>query len=417
MPVTGNYNVGAARSPLLNANHILSSIFNMIISQKVFSDNIKGTYGSLAERFKVDGTLFGDTKLYYATDILESSDWIQDDAAELNVLDINRPDSPKCQYVEISKFRKCWITVDNYTTKQAWSSIDAFSNFNQVTLSWLSDTKRVYESRLINCYVGQTVSAANKATTTVHLESASATDPLYGVTGEEKNRMEASFIGQALADLLVDLKDTSRDYNDYGFMRSYSLDDLMFVWNSKWVNKIRKVDLPTIFHDSNVVGNLDEELLPARYFGRAVTASDMGSGKIIKSDGTIDTTKGTLRSNVEITITVNSHDYHLFPGDDIVATVTLIGNKRTAGQGTTDAAAVTVAASSADFKPAETYIEDDTVICKVIHKEAVPFMAAFSVNTSFYNNRNLSENYYLIWGFSEPCYLYNRPFLTVKASL
>lgn len=417
MATTGNFNVGNARSPLLNANMIFGSIFNMIISQRVYSDNIKGTYGSLADKFKVDGTLLADTKLYYATDILESEDWIQDSSAELNVLDINRPDSPKVQYVQIDQFRKCWITVDNYLTKQAWSTIDAFSTFNQVTLSWLGDTKRVYESRLINCYVGKAVSQANRNTITVHLESAAATDPLYGVTGEEKNRMEASLIGQNLADLMVDLKDTTRDFNDYGFMRSYSLDDVMFVWNSKWINKIRKVDLPTIFHDSNIVGRMDEEILPARYFGRPVTASDMGSGKIIKADGTIDTTKGTLRSDVEITISVNSHSYHLFPGDDIVGTVTLLGNKASAGQGTTDAAAVTVAASSANFKPDETYIEDDTIICKVIHNEAVPFMGAFSVNTSFYNVRNLSENHYLIWGYSNPCYLYNRPFLTVKASL
>ena len=416
MPTTGNFNVGNARSPLLNANHIFSSIFNMIISQKVFSDNIKGTYGSLADKFRVDGTLYGDTKLYYATDILESEDWIQDSAAELNVLDINRPDSPKVQYVQIDQFRKVWMTIDNYLTKQAWSTPDAFGTFNSVTLSWLNDTKRVYESRLINCYVGKTVSGAERASISVDLTSASATDPLYGITGEEKNRMEASLIGQTLADLMVDLKDTSRDFNDYGFMRSYALSDVMFVWNSKWINKIRKVDLPSLFHDQNVVGNMDEEVLPARYFGNTLTASDMGSGKIVKTDGTIDPTKGTLRSDVEITITVNSHNYHLFPGDDIVKTVTLLGNKAAAGQGTTDAAAVTVAASSANFTPAQTYIEDGSVICKIIHNDAVPYMSAFSINTSWYNPRNLSENHYLIWGFSNPCYLYNRPFITVKAT-
>lgn len=31
----------------------------MIISQQVFSDNIKGVYGDLASRFKTDGTLYG----------------------------------------------------------------------------------------------------------------------------------------------------------------------------------------------------------------------------------------------------------------------------------------------------------------------------------------------------------------------
>lgn len=416
MATTGPFNVGATglRNPLLNANHLFGSIFNMIISQRVFYDNIKGTYGTLAERFKVDGGLYGDTKLYYATDILESEDWIQDSNAELNVLAINRPDNPKVQYVQIDTFRKVWITIDNYLTKQAWSTAGAFSQFNSVTLGWLADTKRVYESRMINCYVGQTKSNADRGTIKVNLDDASSGDPLYNITGEEKNRMEASIIGQALADLMVDLKDTTRDFNDYGFMRSYALSDLMFVWNSAWKNKIRKVDLPTIFHESNVVENLEEETLPARYFGRAVTASDAGSGKVIKTDGTIDPTKGTLRANVEITLTINSHDYHLFPADDIVATITSIGNKITAGQGTTDAAAVTVGTTSVDLLYSQVYLEESRCICKIMHKDAVPFMGAFSVSTSWWNPRNLSENHYLIWGFSKPCYLYNRPFLTVE---
>ena len=414
MATSGNFNVGNARSPLLNANHIFGSIFNMIISQKVFSDNIKGTYGTLAERFKIDGGLFGDTKLYYATDILESEDWIQDSSADLNVLAVNRPDSPKCQYVQIDTFRKVWITIDNYLTKQAWSDLGSFSEFNAVTIGWLGDTKKVYESRLINCYVGKTKSNADRAVVKVNLDDASSGDPLYGITGEEKNRMEASLIGQALADLMVDLKDTTRDFNDYGFMRSYALSDLMFVWNSAWRNKIRKVDLPSLFHNEGVVDNLDEETLPARYFGRAVSSSDAGSGKVIKSDGTIDPTKGTLRSDVEITLTINSHKYHLFPGDDIVKTITSIGNKRTAGQGTTDAGAVTVGASSTDLLYNEVYLEESQCICKIMHKDAVPFMGAFSVSTSWWNPKNLSENHYLIWGFSKPCYLYNRPFLTVE---
>lgn len=414
MAVTGNYNYGNARSPLLNPNHILGSVFNMIISQTVYTDNIKGTYHELVDKFRLDGSLYGDTKLWYASDILESEDWIQDDAGELNVLAIKRPDSPKCQYVQIDQFRKVWITVDSYRSKAAWSNAGVFQQFTSQTLAWLEDTRKVYESRLINCYIGKTKSAADRGTIKVNLDDTTSGDPLYGITGEEKNRMEASLIGQALADLMVDLKDTTRDFNDYGFMRSYALEDLMFVWNAAWVNKIRKVDLPSLFHQQGVVDNLDEYTLPARYFGRTVTASDAGSGKVIKTDGTIDPTKGTLRSDVEITVTISSHDYHLFPGDDIVATITSIGNKRSAGQGTTDAAAVTVGSSSTDFLYSQVYLEESTCICKIMHKQAVPFMSAFSIQTSFWNARNLSENQYLIWGFSAPCYLYNRPFLTIE---
>lgn len=389
MPVTGNFNVGNARNPLLNANEIFSAIFNMIISQKVFSDNIKGTYGDLASRFKIDGTLYGDTKLFYATDALKSTPWGADNEAA-NLLALNRPDDPKCQYVQIDQFRKIWVTIDNYLTKRAWSTEGAFSQFNSVTIGWMADTKRVYESRLINTFIGTNVSAAARGTINIDITTARGS----ASSEEEANRLEASAIANDMANLIVDLKDTTRDFNDYGFLRSYTPNDLTFVWNAKWVNKIKKIDLPTMFHKDGLIEKMDENILPARYFGHLVGASDKGSDKVIGSDGTYDNTKGTLRSLVEKDYTVSETTYHVFPGDALVngATVKASGN----------------------FEEAEVYVEDDTVICKVMQNDAVPFMSAFSVNTSFYNPRSLTENHYLIWGYSQPCYLYNRPFLTIK---
>lgn len=388
MPVTGNFNVGNARNPLLNANEIFSAIFNMIISQKVFSDNIKGTYGDLASRFKIDGTLYGDTKLFYATDALKSTPWGADNEAT-NLLALNRPDDPKCQYVQIDQFRKIWVTIDNYLTKRAWSTEGAFSQFNSVTIGWMADTKRVYESRLINTFIGTNVSAATRGVINIDI-----TNGVGSATGEEANRLEASTIANDMANLIVDLKDTTRDFNDYGFLRSYAPNDLTFVWNAKWVNKIKKIDLPTMFHKDGLIEKMDENILPARYFGHLVSATDKGSGKVIDANGVYDNTKGTIRSLVEKDYTVSNTTYHVFPGDALVngATVKASGN----------------------FEEAEVYVEDDTVICKVMQNDAVPFMSAFSVNTSFYNPRSLTENHYLIWGYSQPCYLYNRPFLTIK---
>lgn len=387
---TGNF---YGKSPLLNANEIFTTIYNMIISQRVFSDNIKGTYGTLVDKFRVDGTLYGDTKLYYATDCLESSPWTGDSEAA-NLLALNRPDDPKVQYVTIDQFRKIWTTIDNYLTKRAWSTEGAFSSFNSVMLGWMGETKRIYDSRLINVFVGNATSNAIKGTITINLDEASSGDPLYGLTGEEKNRVEASIIARDIADLLVDLKDTTRDYNDYKFIRSYATDDLMFVWNSAWVNKIKKIDLPTIFHKDGLMEKMDEYILPAKYFGRVVEASDKGSGKVINGSNEYDPTKGTIRSKVEKTVTVSGTDYHLFPGDELPSGATV--------------------GTSQQFTDVEVYIVDSTIMCKAIHKDAVPFMSAFTTNTVWWNPRALNENHYLIWGYSEPCYLYNYPFLTIK---
>ena len=387
---TGNF---YGKSPLLNANEIFSTIYNMIINQRVYSDNIKGTYGDLVDKFRTDGSMYGDTRLWYATDVLESTEWTNDSEAA-NLLALNRPDDPKVQYVTIDQYRKIWITIDNFLTKRAWSNEGAFSEFNTVTIGWLAETKRVYESRLINTFVGTAVSAATKGTISINLDNASSGDPLYGLTGEEYNRVEAGLIAQDIAGLLVDLKDTTTDFNDYGFLRSYSADDLLFVWNSKWVNKIKKLDLPTMFHKDGLMDKMDEYILPARYFGHLVSASDKGSGKVIDASGVYDNTKGTLRSLVEKTYTVSSVDYHVFPGDALIngATVKASGN----------------------FEEAEVYVEDASIICKAIHRDAVPFMGAFTSNSVFWNPRSLTENHYLVWGYSKPCYLYNRPFLTIK---
>ena len=88
----------------LTPNKIFGSIFNMIISQEVFADNIKGTFSKLVDMARTDGTLYGDTKLYYATDCLESVDWLND-AEAANLLELNRPDAPNVQAIKMDLAR------------------------------------------------------------------------------------------------------------------------------------------------------------------------------------------------------------------------------------------------------------------------------------------------------------------------
>ena len=56
----------------LTANEIYDTLANMIISQEVFADNI-GKNQTLVDKGRVYGSMYGDTKLYYATDVLYSS--------------------------------------------------------------------------------------------------------------------------------------------------------------------------------------------------------------------------------------------------------------------------------------------------------------------------------------------------------
>lgn len=43
----------------LNQNEIFAALYNMIISQQVFADNIYDTKATLADKSRVDGTLYG----------------------------------------------------------------------------------------------------------------------------------------------------------------------------------------------------------------------------------------------------------------------------------------------------------------------------------------------------------------------
>ena len=89
-----------AFSGRLNPNEIFGALYNMIISQEVFADNIKGT--DLVDQARVDGSMFGDTKLYYSTDALASAAWGNDEEAK-NLLELHRPDAPECQAIVLDK--------------------------------------------------------------------------------------------------------------------------------------------------------------------------------------------------------------------------------------------------------------------------------------------------------------------------
>lgn len=369
----------------LRSNEIFGALYNMIISQQVFADNIKGTNSQLVDAARVDGSLYGDTKTYYATDALKSAPW-GNDAEATNLLALHRPAAPKVQAIYLDIFRQISLTVDNYLSKRAFATEGAFSEFNSVMKGWMGDTKKIYDATTYNTFIGNAKSATGKQTQTLDL-----TTGLTGLTGEEKNRVEAELIAQKIADILVEMKDVSRDFNDYGFLRSYADGDIKVVWNSKFVNKIKKIDLPTIFHKEGLVDKFDEYVLPSRYFGKAVTESDIGSGKIIGTDGAYDATKGTLRAAAEF----DYNNVHYFPGDALATSGTYV-------------------AVVGGLEASQVYIEDATVICKILTK-LPPYMSAFEVGTSFFNPKSLTENHYLTFGRNTLEYLKNYPMITVSA--
>lgn len=372
----------------LNQNEIFAALYNMIISQQVFADNIYDTKSTLADMSRVDGTLYGDTKLYYSTDVLKSFEWTNDAEAQ-NLLKLHRPEAPECQAITIDQFRMIPITVDNYLTKRAFSTEGAFSAFNSQMLGWMRDTKKVYDATMFNSFVGTHVAGLDNsgkgAKQNMNIALPAEPDGADDYNTESYNRIVAQAIATEMANLIVDLEDVSRDYNDYGNLRSYNVNDLVFVWNAEWVNKIKKLDLPTIFHKDGLIDKFAQHTLPARYFGNVNTIS-----------GTTSATNITIRSLIEKdynTVEPDKAGYdaskHIFPGDLLPANTAYNAN--------------------------ETYSEDGSVVFKVYHKNSIPFMTAFETGTEFFNPRALTSTHYLIWGYNSLESIKNYPFITAKA--
>lgn len=348
----------------LNQNEITSSLFNQIISQQVFSKNI-APLRSLAERLRVDGTLYGDTKLYVSTDILEVYDFSQKGNSSL--LTVTEPPAPKLEKIVIDQFKQIAVTIFPYLQKRAFADEGTYAQFIAVVLAWLGDTKRVYETTLVNAYVGTVVSASTINSVNAVMPKKTQTDVALD---ESANRLRAMAIGKTLADLEIAMGDPSRAYNELGFMRAYDLSDFIFVWNSAYANEIRHVDLPTIFHNDGIVDTkgADQFILPSHYFGTISSAT---------------TTNGTHRALRPMKV-----DGTFYQAGQLIAT------------------GKTVAANS-------TYIADATTVGKLVHKESIPFMSAFSVGTSFYDAQKLRENHWLTFGHNTLDYIRNYPIIKI----
>lgn len=367
----------------LKANEIYASVYNMIISQQVFANNLK-----FKDNFinRVDGGLYGDTKLYYSTDALALYDWGGDEEAT-KLLELNRPEDPQCQEITLDVFKQIRLTLDRYLTKRAWMNENAFSSFNSVMLGWMGDTKKTYDNRLNKVFRGTFETAEGKQSITIAL-------PTDENDQEAENRLQAQTISKEVADVQTNLRDEDRDYNDYGNLRSYNNDDFDIIWNASYANTILKLDLPTIYHKDGLI-DIDK-VMPAKYFGTIGKVT----GTAITSDGlTYRMLKGGWVTLAEDTIikgktVTKGTSVFLFPGD-------IIPNK------------IQVASTTAITVPF--YVENGKVICKLIHKEDIPYMSAFEAGTNFFNPRALVDTHYTTFGHNDLQHLHNFPLITIKA--
>lgn len=351
---------------VLNKNEIYNALYNMIISQEVFSDRISEGE-DLVDMARVDGGLYGDTKLYYSADVLQSRKWGAD-AEAANLLALNRAKAPECQAITLDQFRIIPLTLDDYLSKRAWSTEGAFGQFNSVMSGMLGKTKYIYELTHYNTFLGTSGDAEH--TLTINTEA-------YGNTVED----EVKAVANAVANVVDKMTDVSTKMNDYGQYTKFTRGQITVIWNTAWLNKFRKVDMPSIFHkDMFFDSDIKQKYLPAKYWGT------------IRAEAGAVPADGVYRAVSEIKV----GDAHYFGGDIVPAGTQVEAN----------------AVYKSDCKDEDLIIDSDNIALILV--KYPPYMSAFEEGTSFFNPISLTTNRYLIWGENTLEFLKAYPHIVLK---
>lgn len=362
----------AIHAQRLNANTCYSSLFNFIRLVGVLGAKLE-IDDSNASRYRMEGGRYEDTLQWISCDVLTSKVF---DPTDLNILSPEQSVVPAFKTITVDKARQIGLYLPTYfLSSQAFQNANYFDEFTALAQSMIQKTKKLYDQRLVDTYIGTTVSSiGGKQSQTVTLSGTDA-------------QADTLAIAEKISNILFDMADTTRDYNDRQYVSAFGKDAVDIYFNTSYFSKMMKVGLPVTFNKDGVLEN--GKPLPSRYFGTPITTSNYSTysastptaGKPIDSDdGTYvpgsNNANGTLRALEEMDITVGGTTTHVYPADELPA-------------------GAVVYASSAVQIPC--YIEDAKVICKIVGKDAVKFISAIEVSTDWYNPKNHSRQMWLTY--------------------
>lgn len=393
----------------LNTNEFYNGLYNMLRLAYIYADNLDALDDSLANKYRADGGMYHDKSVYTDMDILYSRVW---DPKDTNVLAPEQVVMPVQEEIVVNQFRQIGLYTDEYLSKRAWMDATTYDQFRSVVQKQVSDTKKVFEQKLINTYIGnisQPQFTGQKLNVTIDL-------PVVADDAEAQNRLQAQAIAKTIGDIFTELKDPSRTFNYRKFMKAFNEEEFDVVWNADFYNKILYTDLPTIFHKDNLLKS--GKSLPSYYFG-----SSVASGTNVADGTTIRSQKEYLimvTPNGEYTTSTDGANIlHVFPGD-LLPSKTPITNSKTGDRFATYThssfrdAGYTESVSCATTACA--YAVNDKIICKIIHKDAIKYLSSFETGTEFWNPKNLSANRYLTWAYAQPETLLGYPIIVLKSN-
>ena len=251
----------AAFTGQLNTNEVFSTIFNQIISYQIFPTGVEGLNGIYSAK-KVDGTLYGDTKVYRSADVLQSYGWTHSDST-YSLLTQKRPTNPKVDEIVIDTFRQIPLTVDDYLSKRAYQDEGTFASMNGVFLDWMQGTKNVYEHTTYTANLLISGQANATALTAIDL-----TDDATGatLTGRDLVLWRSQELYRVMEDHLKELEEPSRSYNDLSFLRTYKASDFEIAIPLGVISSVRKHDIPFLYNQDDK-SKINFKEVHWKYFG------------------------------------------------------------------------------------------------------------------------------------------------------
>ncbi|MFI3297329.1 MAG: hypothetical protein R3Y59_06840 [bacterium] len=393
----------------LNRNLVLTSIFNMIISQEVFPIGVKDP--TLADYVRVDGTLFGDEKLFYSMDIDYPKQYasatysLNTDRLAPNLLNLHRNKSIVCQSIKMAEYYYTEITTDTFLSKNAFKEEGTFAVMIGVMKNSLKQIKKVYDNALINCAFGTHKSTATGANITIPLPTI---DPETTIDTEAYNRLVAQSIAKELVVTKANLEDNTRNYNEIAYLRSHSPSEMMVIWNVEQRANITKMDLPTIFHREGLESTgLKEFDITSRWFGDINTTNTVATGNsnircAVCGWYNVSATIASFVPDYAMqTEAVKTNCIYLYAGDNLPSV----------GDYLIPSIQTTVNVVSTTFPANYSYTVDSNVLFVMCDKRCLPYMSGFVSGTEFWNALSDTTNSYYKFGHSILEFLVDKPFV------
>lgn len=362
----------------LNTGIVYNSMYNAIIAIYQIKQHFTDSY-SLVDRFRKEGSEYGDQLVYMTLDSIPVHDWTNDNEAA-NLLALDRNKKQHEEKITLNIFKQIRLTTDAYMqTKQLWTSENGFSRFASLLLQTMENAKKVYEIKTFDVFAGTVLTTTGSQSATWDLDTDgpnASTDP------EGAARWYGMKLAENLSNLMYDLRDVRRTWNDIGYEASYDIDEFQLILPASVANKFKYVSMPTIFDNGPLKALFENAyILPDIYFGEAVKVK----GTEIKADGTSDR---FLHSQFLGDTFYNAGD--LIPANTVIASTTEI------------------------IVPA--YRPVSSILLKLIHKEDCPYMSAYNVRSQFYNARSHTTNNYLTFAHNTLEHIGIFPLITVQTA-